>query len=92
MSGRRVRVIVRGRVQGVYFRDYTRRQAQELGVSGWVRNLPDRGVEAVIEGEAGSVEAMLAWLRTGSPMATVTAVEIEEEEARGEQGFVIRHY
>ncbi|MHB8790901.1 MAG: acylphosphatase [Desulfobulbaceae bacterium] len=92
MSGRRVRVIVRGRVQGVCFRDYTRRQAQALGVSGWVRNLPDRSVEAVIEGEAGSVEAMLAWLHNGSPMATVTAVEIEEEAARGEQGFVIRHY
>lgn len=91
MSGRRVRVIVRGRVQGVYFRDSTRRQAQALGVSGWVRNLPDRSVEAVIEGEAGSVEAMLAWLHTGSPIATVTAVEIEEEEARGEQGFVIRY-
>ena len=91
MSIRRVHVIVRGRVQGVYFRDYTRRQAQALGVSGWVCNLPDRSVEAVIEGEAGSVEAMLAWLHTGSPMSTVTAVETEEEEARGEQSFVIRH-
>lgn len=91
MSGRRVHVLVRGRVQGVYFRDYTRRQAQALGVSGWVRNLPDRSVEAVIEGEADRVEAMLAWLHTGSPMSTVTAVEAVEEEARGEQGFVIRY-
>jgi acylphosphatase len=91
MSVRRVHVVVRGRVQGVYFRDYTRRQAQALGIRGWVRNQPDRSVEAVIEGEAGSVEAMLAWLNRGSPMSTVIAVEIVEEEARGEQGFVIRH-
>lgn len=91
MSVRRVHVVVRGRVQGVYFRDYTRRQAQALGIRGWVRNQPDRSVEAVIEGEAGSVEAMLAWLNRGSPMSTVTAVETVEEEARGEQGFVIRH-
>jgi acylphosphatase len=91
MSGRRVRVIVRGKVQGVYFRDSTRRQAQALGVSGWVRNLPDRSVEAVIEGEAGSVEAMLAWLHAGPPMAAVTTVESVEEEVRGEQGFVIRY-
>ena len=91
MSVRRVHVVVRGRVQGVYFRDYTRRQAQALGIRGWVRNQPDRSVEAVIEGEAGSVEAMLAWLNRGSPMSTVTAVETVEEEARGEQGFVIRY-
>lgn len=91
MSGRRVHVIVRGRVQGVYFREYTRRQAQALGISGWVRNLPDRSVEAVIEGEADRVEAMLAWLHAGSPMSAVTVVEAVEEEARGEQGFVIRH-
>lgn len=91
MSVRRVHVIVRGRVQGVYFRDYTRREAQALGINGWVRNQPDRSVEAVIEGEAGSVESMLAWLHRGSPRSTVTAVETVEEEARGEKGFVIRY-
>jgi acylphosphatase len=91
MSLRRVHVIVRGRVQGVYFRDYTRREAQALAVNGWVRNLPDRSVEAVIEGEAARVEAMLAWLRIGSPMSLVSGVEVQEEEARGEQGFVIRY-
>ena len=90
MSRRRVHVIVRGRVQGVYFREFTRRQAEALGLNGWVRNLPDRTVEAVVEGEAGSVEAMLAWLHTGSPQSTVTAVESMEEAARDEQGFVIR--
>lgn len=90
MSRRRVHVIIRGRVQGVFFRDYTRRQAEALGLAGWVRNLADRTVETVLEGEAGSVEAMLAWLHTGSPQSVVTAVESTEEEARGEQGFVIR--
>ena len=90
MSRRRVHVIVRGRVQGVYFREFTRRQAESLGLNGWVRNLPDRTVEAVVEGDAGSVEAMLAWLHTGSPQSTVTAVESMEEAARDEQGFVIR--
>ena len=90
MSRRRVHVIVRGRVQGVFFREYTRRQAEALGLDGWVRNLADRTVEAVVEGEAGSVEAMLAWLHVGSPQSAVTAVESSEEEARGELGFVIR--
>ena len=90
MNQRRVHVIVRGRVQGVFFREYTRRRAEALGLNGWVRNLPDRTVEAVVEGEAGSVEAMLAWLHTGSPQSTVTAVESMEEAARDEQGFVIR--
>ncbi|HBI14388.1 MAG TPA: acylphosphatase [Desulfobulbaceae bacterium] len=91
MNLRRVHVIVRGRVQGVYFREYTRRQAQTLGISGWVRNLPDRSVEVEIEGDSAGVEAMLAWLHRGSPMSAVNAVETVEEEVRGEQGFVVRH-
>lgn len=90
MSRRRVHVIVRGRVQGVFFREYTRRQAETLGLDGWVRNLEDRTVEAVVEGEAGGVEAMLAWFHSGSPQSVVTGVDSSEEEARGEQGFVIR--
>lgn len=90
MSRRRVHVIVRGRVQGVFFREYTRRKAEALGLAGWVRNLEDRTVEAVVEGDAGGVEAMLAWLHSGSPQSVVTGVESFEEAARGEQGFVIR--
>lgn len=90
MSLRRVHVIVRGRVQGVFFREYTRRQAESLGLNGWVRNLPDGTVEAVVEGEAGKVAAMLAWLHTGSPQSAVTGVESVDEEARDELGFVIR--
>jgi len=62
-----------------------------LGLGGWVRNLPDATVEAVIEGDAEKVAAMAAWLRSGSPMATVTSVEITDEEPCGETGFEIRY-
>ncbi len=92
MSLRRVHAIVHGRVQGVFFRDYTRRKAEELGLHGWVRNLPDRTVETVFEGEAGKVTAMLAWLSTGSPMSGVTGVDAHDEDVQGEAaGFRVRY-
>jgi len=84
----RRRVVVDGRVQGVGFRESCRRQARD--VSGWVRNLPDRRVEAVFEGEADAVEAIVEWCRHGPPWATVTAVQVYVEESRGEDGFTIR--
>jgi acylphosphatase len=84
----RRRVVVDGRVQGVGFRESCRRQARH--VSGWVRNLPDRRVEAVFEGNAEAVEAMVAWCRSGPPRATVTAVQVYVEEPQGEDGFRIR--
>ena len=91
MGSKRIRAIVQGRVQGVFFRDYTRRQAQELGVDGWVRNLPDGTVEAVVEGEADVVAAMVKWLHSGSPHAEVASVDVRDEEPRGEAGFTIRY-
>lgn len=92
MKLRRIHAIVHGRVQGVFFRDYTRRQAVELGLSGWVRNLPDRTVETEFEGEDDKVRQMLSWLSAGSPMAEVTDVDSREEEPVGENGdFVIRY-
>jgi acylphosphatase len=92
MNLRRVHAIVHGRVQGVYFRDYTRSRALGLGLQGWVRNLPDRTVEAVFEGEAEKVEAMLAWLRTGSPMSLVTGIDSRDEEPLEKGGdFSIRY-
>jgi len=91
MSSKRIHAIVHGRVQGVFFRDYTMKQAEMLGLDGWVRNLPDRTVEAVIEGEAERVDAMSDWLHSGSPMATVTSVDITDEEPCGETGFTIRY-
>lgn len=86
----RVHVFVEGRVQGVWFRETTRRQAERLGVNGWVRNLPDGRVEAVYEGERQAVEELLAWTHRGPEYARVARVEIHDEDPRGEQGFRIR--
>lgn len=69
---------ITGRVQGVGFRFYTQRKARELGVTGWVRNRLDGSVEAIVQGEAGAVEAMIAWTRHGPPSARVTEVRVSE--------------
>ena len=87
---RRTRVLVSGRVQGVSFRDSTREKAQELGLSGWVRNLSDGSVEAVFEGEGDRVEEMLSWCKEGPPSASVQSVSSEDEEPENLQGFEIR--
>jgi acylphosphatase len=81
---KRVRVHVSGIVQGVAFRAWTVRTARARGVTGWVRNLPDGRVEALIEGEDPEVDAVLAWCRKGPPAATVTRVEVREEPFSGE--------
>ncbi len=73
-----MQVRVEGRVQGVYFRDYTRRQALQEGVDGWVRNCPDGSVEAVISGPENALDAMLDWFQVGSPHARVLAVKVKE--------------
>jgi len=80
---KRYHVRISGRVQGVYFRANTCRQARAFGLTGWVRNLPDGRVEAVFEGERNNAEAMLAWCRTGTPPARVDHVEAEEENVEG---------
>ncbi len=91
MKQKRVRATVHGRVQGVAFREYTRREAQRLGVSGWVRNRSDGTVEVVCEGDAALVDELVAWLATGSPYAQVTRVALEAEEPQGEGApFAIR--
>jgi acylphosphatase len=88
MSAIRRRVVVAGRVQGVYFRDTCRRLALAEGVAGWVRNLPDGRVEAVFEGPRESVGRLVGWSRQGPPEAMVTAVEVSEQEpVRRESGF-----
>jgi acylphosphatase len=83
----RKRVVVSGRVQGVFFRDTCRRQAVARGVRGWVRNRPDGTVEAVFEGEPDAVRHMLGWVRTGPRGATVTGVEVFTEQPAGLAGF-----
>jgi acylphosphatase len=86
----RRRVLVRGHVQGVFFRDTIRTKAREIGVTGWVRNRPDGAVEAVFEGDPGLVEEMVALCRQGPPLATVEAVEAVEEAVEGIHGFSVR--
>ena len=91
MDHKRVHSIVFGRVQGVAFREYTRREAVRLGLSGWVRNLPDGTVEVMSEGVETQVGVFLSWLASGSPFAVVTRVESKEETPMGETGpFLIR--
>lgn len=87
----RVHLYVSGRVQGVFFRSNTRRRALELGLTGWVRNLPDGRVEVVAEGEEARVEEFVKWCRRGPPRAAVTGLEVRREPATGEFGtFGIR--
>ncbi len=86
----RVRVIVSGTVQGVFFRDSCRQQAVAHQVDGWVRNLPDGSVEAVFEGSPDAVEAMLDWTRHGPPKASVTRVDVHKEAPEGLNGFAVR--
>jgi len=83
-------VLVSGRVQGVGFRWYAREKGQELGLAGWVRNLPDGRVEAWLEGEAAAVRAMLAWLEKGPPSARVKSVEVIERTSEGLMAFDVR--
>ncbi len=85
----RRRVVISGRVQGVFFRDSCQRQARSEGVGGYVRNLPDGRLEACFEGEEDAVERMVAWCREGPDMADVDSVDVTEEEPRGEQSFSV---
>jgi acylphosphatase len=82
----RRRVVVRGEVQGVFFRDSTRREAESRGVSGSVTNRSDGAVEAVFEGPAEAVEAMIEFCRSGPGRAEVEDVEVTEEKPEGRGG------
>jgi acylphosphatase len=86
----RCRVVVRGRVQGVFFRDSVRRQALDARVSGWVENRPDGAVEAVFEGAADAVRRMVEFCRRGPPQAEVLDVECFDEASEGISGFGVR--
>jgi acylphosphatase len=83
----RRRVVVHGRVQGVFFRETTRRVAEREGVAGWVRNNRDGTVEAVFEGEPEAVERLLAFVAEGPRGAEVERIEIAEEEPEGLRAF-----
>ncbi len=86
----RRRIVVRGRVQGVFFRDTTRRRAESLGVAGWATNRADGTVEVVAEGEPDAVERLVDFLREGPRRADVDDVDVSEEEPEGLSGFDIR--
>ena len=86
----RRRVLVSGRVQGVFYRDTCRRLARRHGVAGWVRNLPDGRVEAAFEGPPSAVAAMVRWAAEGPEHATVTHVAEHEEPPEGATTFEIR--
>ena len=86
----RVRLRVRGRVQGVFFRAEARAQAEALGVAGWIRNADDGSVEAVLEGEDEQVSSLVEWFSHGPAGARVDEVEAVPEEPAGEVGFQVR--
>jgi acylphosphatase len=89
MGSLRRRVVAHGHVQGVFFRDATRREASQLGVAGSARNTADGTVECVFEGPAEAVEAMVAFVRDGPGHASVTSVDVVAEEPQGLSGFSV---
>ena len=91
-DNKRVHVIVEGRVQGVFFRAYTRDEAVKLDLSGWVRNRSDGSVEALIEGEKIAVEKMLQWFHQGAPHSLVEMVHVTEEPLVGDNTTFAIHY
>lgn len=92
MAKARLRAKIHGRVQGVYFRDFTRTRARGLGVVGYVRNLRDDSVEVVAEGQKEDLEKLVSALRTGPPSAQVEKVDVEWSPAQGGlAGFEIRY-
>jgi acylphosphatase len=90
MSAIRRRVVVNGRVQGVFFRDSTQKEAASRGVAGWVRNRDDGAVEAVFEGDPDAVEALVEFCRSGPSRADVDSVDVTEEQPEGIEGFEVR--
>ena len=91
MSVVRVRAVVTGRVQGVFYRDSCRSQATRLGVRGSVKNLADGSVEVVAEGDRARVQELLAWCRTGPPRAIVTGITVSDEVPAAERSFRIEY-
>lgn len=86
---KRVRVIVSGRVQGVFYRATCAARARQRGLAGFVRNLPDGRVEAAFEGPDVAVESMVDWCRRGPDLAEITSIEVVAEQPIGGSGFVV---
>ncbi len=91
MKEKRLHLLIEGRVQGVFYRASTAEQARELGVSGWVRNLADGRVEALVQGPVEEVDAFVAWCGDGPPMARVDNVAVAERPvAEWAHGFAVQ--
>ena len=86
----RARVLVSGKVQGVFFRDSTREEAEKQGLSGWVRNTEGGQVEAVFEGDPDAVQRMIEWCQSGPSSADVEDVSVEQEDPEDLPGFEVR--
>ncbi len=84
------RYLVEGRVQGVFYRQSTRLEAARLGLAGWVRNLADGRVEAVVRGDAAVLEAFERWLGQGPPRARVTRVSAQDSDEAVGGEFIVR--
>ncbi len=91
MSRVNAHVFFRGRVQGVFFRAFTEENAKKLGVTGWVRNLPDGRVEAVFEGDEKDVEELIRRCRYEHPHARVDGVDVEYGDVKGYTDFRIKY-
>ena len=90
MADVRRRVVAHGHVQGVFFRDSTRREAQARGVAGWASNEPDGTVAMVFEGAEDAVEAMIAFVRDSPGHSSVASVDVADEPPEGLSGFAVR--
>jgi len=92
MANIRAHVVISGRVQGVFFRQYTKETAKELSVLGWVRNTADGNVESIFEGPENRVKELLLWCKQGPKLAVVDQVSVEYEQTTGEfTDFKIKH-
>ena len=87
----RAHLLISGRVQGVWYRGSTKQQADDLGLTGWVRNCPSGQVEVVVEGADAAIDKLISWCRTGPSMARVTDVRIDFDDYCGEfVGFRVK--
>ena len=88
----RARVFIKGRVQGVFFRENTKQRAEELEIKGWVCNLPDGRVEAVFEGDKVKITKMIDWIKKGPLLARVKRVDVQWEKPKNEfESFEIKY-
>jgi acylphosphatase len=93
MADARARLLIRGRVQGVFFRAFTEETARSLGLKGWVRNTPGGDVEAVFEGKKQDIERAIDLCHEGPPASNVTGIDVKWQDFKGEfPSFSVRYY